>query len=75
MKNDFSNKPGLGFEKLATLEERIQRLEDIAAIHDLKNRYARMCNDDHNYNLIDEIFAPNVKWLGDPDDPWGSAEG
>ena len=34
-----------------------------------------MCNDDHNYNLIDTIFAPNIKWEGDPDDPWGAAEG
>ena len=75
MKNDFSNECGLGFENMKTLEERITRIEDIIAIHDLKARYGRMCNDDHNYNLIDTIFAPNIKWEGDPDDPWGAAEG
>ncbi|MEI3281833.1 MAG: hypothetical protein V8R61_03585 [Enterocloster sp.] len=26
-------------------------------------------------NLINTIFAPNIKWEGDPDDPWGAAEG
>ena len=70
MKNDFSNECGLGFENMKTLEERITRIKDIIAIHDLKARYGRMCNDDHNYNLIDTIFAPNIKWEGDPDDPW-----
>ena len=58
---------------MATLEERIQRLEDIAAIKDLKNRYARMCNDNHNWELIPTIFAPDCEWIGSPDDPWGAA--
>lgn len=46
---------------MATSEERIQRLEDIAAIKDLKNRYARMCNDNHNWELIPTIFAPDCE--------------
>ena len=57
------------------MEKELQRLIDIEAIKDLKNRYARMCNDNHNYELIDTIFAPNVKWEGSPDDPWGCAVG
>ena len=57
------------------MEKELQRLIDIEAIKDLKNRYARMCNDNHNYELIDTIFAPNVKWEGSPDDPWGRAVG
>ena len=57
------------------MEKELQRLIDIEAIKDLKNRYARMCNDNHNYELIDTIFAPNVKWEGSPDDPWGGAVG
>ena len=57
------------------IEKEVQRLMDIEAIKDLKNRYARMCNDNHNYSLVDTIFAPNVKWEGSPDDPWGCAEG
>ena len=48
MKNDFSNECGLGFENMKTLEERITRIEDIIAIHDLKARYGRMFNYDHN---------------------------
>ena len=42
------------------MEKELQRLIDIEAIKDLKNRYARMCNDNHNSELIDTIFAPNV---------------
>ena len=55
------------------IEKEVQRLMDIEAIKDLKNRYARMCNDNHNYELVDTIFSPDVRWEGSPDDPWGSA--
>ena len=34
-----------------------------------------MCNDNHNYELVDTIFSPDVRWEGSPDDPWGSAVG
>ena len=57
------------------IEKEVQRLMDIEAIKDLKNRYARMCNDNHNYELVDTIFSPDVRWEGSPDDPWGSAVG
>lgn len=40
------------------IEKEVQRLMDIEAIKDLKNRYARMCNDNHNYELVDTIFSP-----------------
>ena len=52
------------------IEKEVQRLMDIEAIKDLKNRYARMCNDNHNYELVDTIFSPDVRWEGSPDDPW-----
>ena len=39
------------------IEKEVQRLMDIEAIKDLKNRYARMCNDNHNYELVDTIFS------------------
>ena len=51
------------------IEKEVQRLMDIEAIKDLKNRYARMCNDNHNYELVDTIFSPDVRWEGSPDDP------
>ena len=57
------------------IEKEVQRLMDIEAIKDLKNRYARMCNDNHNYELVDTIFSPDVRWECSPDDPWGSAVG
>ncbi len=28
-----------------------------------------------NYELVDTIFSPDVRWEGSPDDPWGSAVG
>lgn len=46
------------------IEKEVQRLMDIEAIKDLKNRYARMCNDNHNYELVDTIFSPDVRWEG-----------
>ena len=48
------------------IEKEVQRLMDIEAIKDLKNRYARMCNDNHNYELVDTIFSPDVRWEGSP---------
>ena len=54
-------------------EKKLQWMCDWIEINDLKNRYARMCNDNHNENLIPEIFAPDCAWVGSPDDPWGAA--
>ena len=48
------------------IEKEVQRLMDIEAIKDLKNRYARMCNDNHNYELVDTIFSPDAPWAERP---------
>lgn len=55
------------------MEKRLKKLEDWVELNDLKNRYAKMCNDNHNDKLIPEIFSPDCAWIGSPDDPWGAA--
>ena len=46
------------------LERRIARLEDIAAIQQLKARYCEICDDDHNPERIASVFAPDGIWEG-----------
>ena len=45
-----------------SLEERIQRLEDIEAIKQLKVRYSHICDDDHNPDDIASLFVEDEIW-------------
>jgi uncharacterized protein (TIGR02246 family) len=47
-----------------SLEARIQCLEDIEAIKQLKARYAQACDDDHNPEKVAALFAPDGLWEG-----------
>ena len=49
---------------MATLEKRVQRLEDIEAIRRLKIRYARSCDDHHNPDGIASLFSESGIWDG-----------
>lgn len=46
----------------ADLEARITRLEDIEAIKQLKVRYAHICDDLHNPETINSVFAEDGVW-------------
>ena len=46
----------------STLEERIQRLEDIESIKQLKVRYSHICDDDHNPDKIASLFVEDGIW-------------
>ena len=50
--------------KLAELENRITRLEDLESIKQLKARYCEICDDDHNPERIASIFTENGIWEG-----------
>jgi len=45
-----------------SLEARIQRLEDIEAIKQLKAEYCAACDDDHNPDRLAEIFVEDGIW-------------
>ena len=49
---------------LAALERRIQKIEDIQAIKDLKARYATACDDFYNPEKMGEIFSEDAVWDG-----------
>ena len=57
---------------MADLEQRIERLEDIEAIKQLKARYSHICDDDHNPKRIASVFAEDGIWES-PD--FGQAQG
>lgn len=46
------------------LEARVQRLEDIEAIKQLKALYCEICDDDHNPDRIVTIFTEDGIWEG-----------
>ena len=46
------------------LLDRIQRLEDIEAIRNLKSRYAAACDDGYDANRIAELFTEDAVWDG-----------
>ena len=46
------------------LETRVQRLEDIEAIKQLKALYCEICDDDHNPDRIVTIFTEDGIWEG-----------
>ncbi len=43
-------------------EQRLQRLEDIEAIRQLKARYCAGCDDDHNPETLLELFWEDAVW-------------
>jgi hypothetical protein len=57
---------------LATLEERITRIEDREAIKELKARYCAVCDDDHNPDTITTLFVEDGIWEGGE---FGKAQG
>jgi len=46
------------------LEERIQRLEDIEALKQLKARYAGYCDDDYDADRLAPLFTEDAIWDG-----------
>ena len=57
---------------LAELEKRITRLEDIEEIKQLKARYCEICDDMHNPDRINSLFAADGIWESAD---FGKAEG
>ncbi len=47
-----------------TLEQRIQRLEDIEALKLLKSRYAEYCDNDYNPSQLAALFTQDAIWDG-----------
>lgn len=45
-----------------TLEERIQRLEDIEALKQLKSSYAQYCDDDYDAAHLAPLFTEDAIW-------------
>ena len=52
---------------MSDLEARLQRLEDSAAIHELKMYYAKLCDEGYPAGPIVELFAKStdVEWVSD----------
>ncbi len=57
---------------MATIEERLKRIEDIEAIKQLKARYAAFCDDNYNPEGIASLFIEDGIWDGGD---LGKAEG
>ncbi len=51
-------------QTLAALAARLQRIEDLEAIKQLKARYCAICDDDHNPQEITSIFTEDGIWEG-----------
>ncbi len=47
-----------------TIEARLQRLEDIEAIQQLKYRYAALCDQDYEADGLAELFTQDAIWDG-----------
>ena len=45
-----------------TVEERLQRIEDIEAIRLLKHRYCAFCDDNYDADGIASLFTENAVW-------------
>lgn len=54
---------------LDSLAKRIQQLEDVQAIKQLKVVYARACDDFYNPDKMAEVFSENAVWDGG--ESWG----
>ena len=48
--------------RLAQLEQRVQALEDVNAIHHLKARYAAYCDDQYNPDGLAALFTEDAVW-------------
>lgn len=57
---------------IATLARRLQRLEDIEAIKQLKARYAALCDANYDADALAELFTEDAVWDGET---LGRAEG
>ncbi len=53
----------VSMEDYARLERRLTRLEDRDEICELKNRYARFCDDGWDADGIASLFVPDGEWL------------
>ncbi|MFC1918586.1 nuclear transport factor 2 family protein [Chloroflexota bacterium] len=51
---------------MENLVTRVQLLEDIEAIKQLKVRYARTCDDNYNAQEIAKLFTEDAVWDGRP---------
>ena len=51
--------------RIKRLESRIERLDAIESIRQLKARYCEICDNDHNPDEIVTIFTKNGVWEGD----------
>jgi len=51
---------------ISELERRLQRLEDIEAIKNLKARYAELCDQNYNPNELVKLFTDDAVWEGSP---------
>ena len=49
-----------------SIEQRLQRLEDIEAIRQLKHRYCALCDDNYNPPGLAGLFAEDAVWDGGP---------
>jgi len=49
-----------------TVEARLQRLEDIEAVRQLKYRYTALCDEDFKADGIAELFTEDAIWDGGP---------
>lgn len=49
---------------MSTLEERLQRLEDIEAIRRLRVRYCQLCDANYDADGIAELFTEDAVWDG-----------
>ena len=47
---------------MTTIEQRLQRVEDIEAIRQLKAAYCDACDDDHNGDAVVALFTANGSW-------------
>lgn len=54
---------------MPSIEARLQRLEDIEAIRQLKADYAEACDDDHDPDRIVALFEPDAVWHQVPLEP------
>ena len=48
--------------RMAELEQRVQALEDVNAIRNLKSQYAAYCDDHYNPDGIASLFTENAVW-------------
>src|SRR5690242_12524972 len=48
--------------RLERMERRLQALEDVEAIRNLKSRYAALCDDNYNADGIAALFAEDATW-------------